>query len=507
MGLRWVPRARAGGLEKAEPASAPVREPRPALWWIVPAALGIGGAIGLTAWWLLAALPALPGAALATARVEIVRTALAAGTGLGAAIALMLAFRRQRHQEIAAAHATHDATERRVTELYTKAVEQLGNAKAPVRLGGLYALERLAQDNPGHRQTIVDVICAYLRMPYDPPRDPSAHEKIRSAQRAARTRGTGRHAAPGTDSHEERQVRLTAERILTTHLRPPDPAPSSRRWQRRRPPHPSRFWPGTRLDLTGATLLDADFTGCQITDVIFTHATFTHAARFERATFSGKASFDAATFLSEASFGTATFSGQAGFKEATFSSRADFDLVTFSGKANFDAAAFSDMVSFDAATFSHTARFAGATFSGEAWFLRTTFFNEAWFLRTTFSDMANFGAAVFSCGAHFDSATFSGQAGFKEATFSDKAAFDFATFSDEARFENAIFHSSLDVSETHGVQRVELTGAEVRGSGTRVWPAGWHVEPADGSEVLRRTNPGPRQEETKTPEEQTEAGP
>ncbi|MEV4250934.1 hypothetical protein AB0J63_47045 [Streptosporangium canum] len=78
----------------------------------------------------------------------------------------MPAFRRQRHQEIATAHATHDATERRVTELYTKAVEQLGHAGAAVRLGGLYALERLAQDNPGHRQTIVNVICAYLRMPY-----------------------------------------------------------------------------------------------------------------------------------------------------------------------------------------------------------------------------------------------------------------------------------------------------------------------------------------------------
>ncbi|RJL23070.1 hypothetical protein [Bailinhaonella thermotolerans] len=87
-----------------------MRKPRPASWWIVPAALGIGGAIGLTAWWLpaaLPALPALPDAEPATARIEIVRTALAAGTGVGAAIALMLAFRRQRHQEIAAAHATH----------------------------------------------------------------------------------------------------------------------------------------------------------------------------------------------------------------------------------------------------------------------------------------------------------------------------------------------------------------------------------------------------------------
>ncbi|MEU1394119.1 MULTISPECIES: hypothetical protein [unclassified Nonomuraea] len=58
-----------------------------------------------------------------------------------------------------------------MTELYTKAAEQLGNAQAPVRLAGLYALERLAQDTPVLRQTIVDVICSYLRMPYTPPAD------------------------------------------------------------------------------------------------------------------------------------------------------------------------------------------------------------------------------------------------------------------------------------------------------------------------------------------------
>jgi hypothetical protein len=74
----------------------------------------------------------------------------------------MLAFRRHHHQEIAT---DLDATERRITVLYTKAVEQLGNDKAPARLSGLYALEKLAQDNPAHCQTIVNVICAYAAKP------------------------------------------------------------------------------------------------------------------------------------------------------------------------------------------------------------------------------------------------------------------------------------------------------------------------------------------------------
>jgi hypothetical protein len=118
----------------------------------------------ITAWLLTIAGHAAPGTALANARLDAVRTGLAAGAG--AAVGLMLAFRRQHHQEIETVLTDLDATERRITELYTNAVEQLGNDKAPVRLGGLYALERLAQDNPPHRQTIVNVICAYLRMPF-----------------------------------------------------------------------------------------------------------------------------------------------------------------------------------------------------------------------------------------------------------------------------------------------------------------------------------------------------
>ena len=86
----------------------------------------------------------------------------------------MLAFRRQHHHETATVLSDLDATERRVTELYTKAVEQLGSDKARVRFGGLYALERLAQDNPAHRQTIVNVICSYLRMPFSPRRRPAS---------------------------------------------------------------------------------------------------------------------------------------------------------------------------------------------------------------------------------------------------------------------------------------------------------------------------------------------
>jgi hypothetical protein len=102
-------------------------------------------------------------------RIEAIKYGLGLFAASGAAAALLLAIRRQRHLEFAQTHTEMDATERRFTDLYTKAVEQLGSADAAVRLGGLYALERAAQNDVGQRQTIVNVLCAYLRMPYTPP--------------------------------------------------------------------------------------------------------------------------------------------------------------------------------------------------------------------------------------------------------------------------------------------------------------------------------------------------
>jgi hypothetical protein len=178
----------------------------------------------------------------------------------------------------------HDAAERRITELYTKAADQLGSAKAPVRLAGLYALERLAQGNPTHRQTIVDVICAYLWMPFTLPRseapdsprvetgdghqgadtpttDPAGHPAPSPSDTSPtdpapepttadrRTAGTLIAAA---EAREETQVRLTAQRVLGAHLcRPADTSPE----QATVLPAEHPFWPDLHLGLTDAALI------------------------------------------------------------------------------------------------------------------------------------------------------------------------------------------------------------------------------------------------------------
>ncbi|MCG8920825.1 pentapeptide repeat-containing protein [Lentzea sp. CC55] len=184
-------------------------------------------------------------------------------------------------------------------------MEQFGSDKAAVRHGGFYALERVAQDNPAHRQTIVDVICAYLRSPCTPPRIPGTSKL--GGLRAPLRPGWARPlpgAVPDTtpkdadqEARQEREVRLTAQRILRDHLQPRTPARAWARWFPR-PAH--TFWPDIDLDLTEAILVDFDLTNVIIRNARFDKAQFSGITEFVKARFNGYAWFTAAQFNGDA---------------------------------------------------------------------------------------------------------------------------------------------------------------------------------------------------------------
>ncbi|PRY42618.1 pentapeptide repeat-containing protein [Umezawaea tangerina] len=92
---------------------------------------------------------------------------------------------------------------------------------------------------------------------------------------------------------QERQVRLTAQRIIADHLRPRTDADT--------------FWSDIDLDLSGAALIDLDLSGAHCRTVTFTGATFTGITRFVKADFSGTASFDETDFRGAALFDQGTF--------------------------------------------------------------------------------------------------------------------------------------------------------------------------------------------------------
>jgi len=426
------------------------------------------------------------------AKNDVRTTLVQAVAGLAVASGAIVTYRTFRQNQLEQAN-RQDREERtyklnqsqQVTDTYTKAVEQLGHEEAPVRLGAMYSLERLAQDNPPRRQTVVDVLCAYLRMPYTPPtRERAAPEPEADDATDARL------ASPVNDRRkrdaaQELQVRQTAQRLLADHLRTPLDIPHKDA-QRLNASAEETFWPGISVDLTGATLVDLDLRGLSVVRAAFRRASFCGDARFDEATFSGDARFSGATFSGVALFAGATFSGVARFGGATFSGVARFGGATFSGVALFAGATFSGDAGFAGATFSGDAGFAGARFSGVAGFAGARFSGDVAFIAATFSGDVEFIMATFSGVAGFAGARFSGVAGFAGATFSGVARFGGATFSGDAWFIETTFSGDARFG---GVRVLHLEQPDLnKGSeSTRgVWPEGWTVRP-DADDPSRGT--------------------
>jgi uncharacterized protein YjbI with pentapeptide repeats/membrane protein implicated in regulation of membrane protease activity len=384
----------------------------------------VAAGVGALLWWALGspaggATPALEDAWTVQNTFDLVKIVLSVVAGIGAVVALTVAYRKQDQSE--------SAERREDTKLFNerfgRAADQLGAEQAAVRLAGVYAMAGLADDWRDGRQTCIDVLCAFLRMPYTPPNGPldspptgsSADPAIEPVPDAPSTRS-------GRQPVEERQVRHTVLRVIRDHLQPGD---GSR-------------WHGHHFDLTNAVFDGGDLSRIDVavgTILDFAGATFSD----------GTVSFTAAMFSGGwVSFAGATFSGGwVGFDGARLAGgTVSFTRATFAGgTVSFTRATFAGgLVTFHGATFAGgTVGFASATFAGG-----TVSFDSA-----TFSHGAvGFGRATFVGGTvSFDSATFSG------AT----VTFTYATFSDGAvRFSRATFASG----------RVGLTNA--RFSGGRV---------------------------------------
>lgn len=351
--------------------------------------------------------------------------------GTGGAAALWLTARRQQTTEIALnqakdVHALQeqvayasvaDAEARRITDLYAKAIDQLGSEKAPVRLGGLYALERLAQENPGHRQTIVNVVCAYLRMPYELPDESADDDASREVRDDDRNRV------------QERQVRLTVQRILAEHLHPgKDPG---------RPD--VTFWPDIDLDLSGAVLIEFVINGCHLRTARFGEARFVGPASFHEVRFGGDAWFAKTKFADLASFGKAEFDGRAVFLEAEFKGNAGFFDAKFMGEAEL----------------------AQAQFAGTGWFTRAKFMGKAGFHNAKFAD-----------GPLFNEVEFAGEVAFGDTEFgSEPWLGEPLVIPDEAKAMAA----ELGFRRRDSWVRLDVSDEVVA---NRSWPTGWAVEPA-----------------------------
>ncbi|MFC6124838.1 pentapeptide repeat-containing protein [Mycolicibacterium llatzerense] len=346
--------------------------------------------------------------------IDITKLSFTVAAGVGAAVALVVAYRRQR-----------DVEQGRFVERFGAAAAQLGDHDVAVRIAGVYAMAGVADESAGQRrQQCIDVLCGYLRLPYSPDLGSNHQTKLVVTEPP----GTSPDGTPigQRERHLEfrqndKEVRATIVRVIADHLRD----------------HEYRW-----------SAYDFDFRTAYLEDVSFEGATFEGTTRFDTASFFGTAVFDGASFSGPAGFNETTFFDEAWFDRTRFSCNATFGKATFTKIARFSRATFSDEASFAEATFFGEALFAQATFSGNAWFAQASFSRDAWFRTTKFSGTAWFGSATFSREADFDNAKFSKVAQFQDSEFSGPAKFGEAMFSGQTTFIATKFCGEAWFTET-----------------------------------------------------------
>ncbi|WP_285683261.1 hypothetical protein [Actinoplanes sp. NBRC 103695] len=327
-------------------------------------------AVIVLALWQVLGRPQIPPQAALSSKdlLDNVKLSLSVVAGVGGLVALVVAYRKQRLGE--ADHLRAEAAARREdTKLYNdrfrSSAEQLGADKAAVRLAGVYAMQELADDWSAGRQMCVDVLCAYLRMPFSGPYRAAAPELVESpGERPQILR-----SAPNEELHagyQELQVRLAIHRVLRTRL------------VRRTEVDDDVRWAGCSLDLSGAHLADVDLKDCVVESI-----------RAEGAVFHGRASFFGMRCLGDAAFGGSVFAGNAGFSGAVFGGNADFSGIQAVGAAFFVRTTFTADGEFNQARFFAAAVFekaecvegdlylTGARFDGRAVFSETRFGTDA----------------------------------------------------------------------------------------------------------------------------------
>ncbi|SDL35876.1 hypothetical protein SAMN05216298_3595 [Glycomyces sambucus] len=247
--------------------------------------------------------------------LEVIRLSLYAIAGIGGVIALTVAYRKQRVTE---ATEIREAT-KLFNERFASAAEQLSSQRAANRLAGVYAMAALADDWDAGRQTCINVLCAYVRMPYEAP--PFRHER-EAANNPRRFRPV----------LEERLIRHSVINVVGGRLRR-DPVPG-RTWHQ----HDFDF---TGVNLDGGNLNDALFLG----RVSFAFGRFTAGTiDFSRVRFEGPVDFNRARFLgarlrfAETRFAapvllseTMIAAGTLDFSSAHFTSDVSFDGTVFAG--------------------------------------------------------------------------------------------------------------------------------------------------------------------------------
>ena len=173
--------------------------------------------------------------------------------GIGVApLGLYLAYKRTATLEVQ----TATEKEKNVTDAFAKSVELLGNEREAARQGGIYALGRIAKDNPELHPMIMDIIASYIRQ--------ESHGKFKDAYKEKHEDQTSEKASDKKDRAEQIIQSLRSEPV-SMDIEAAVSVIRDRKTEYDRRPKEDGFF----LDLSNAYLFNVDFSSTKLSKTNF----------------------------------------------------------------------------------------------------------------------------------------------------------------------------------------------------------------------------------------------
>lgn len=355
---------------------------------------------------------------------------------------------------------------------YAKAVEQLADEKATVRLGGIYTLvglvdEWLADDtlDPEEQQkegqVIINNLCSYIRSPF-PYIDYRQLFEEKEAENQISEEQKEIFLAKRAQFREEQDVRGAIMREIVTRLGVRSFDDIEEEITVEEGP-----WSDFTYDFSRAYFpYKVDFDDSIInSQLIFSGAVFSKTASFHNSTFKNYVSFEETTFekdklhtnppgMKSVSFNLSVFEAFVSFEKSIFEDSLSYDLTSFKSSVSFRGSIFKSSASFAGSTFEKTASYTDTTFKYRTSFISTLFKDSVYFVDTIFEDTAIFSDAIFKHPPSFIRTIFKGSVYFIETIFEESLDFNKVVFYGPIRFiEKTFNHQKLQFISFSGQTR------------------------------------------------------
>ena len=284
-------------------------------------------------------------------------------------------------------------------ERYTKAVEQLGDEKAPIRMGGVYTLvglvdewleEKSLSDDERFKegQVIINNLCAYIRSPFT-----LASHYDELSQDSPTPEGIYKDKKEEfyidkaiLDS--EADVRLSIIKEIHDRIQGPDK-------------NTPGAWSDFEYDFSGSTFFYP---------IDLTNSYYAKPINFSDSIYQSRADFSGSTYRDEAYFGGSTYQGGADFSGSTYKDVADFSRSTYQGRADFSRSTY------------QWANFSDSTYQGWAYFSDSTYKSWAYFTGSTYQ-WAYFSDSTYKSWAYFSDSTYENETNFSGSIFYQETYF------------------------------------------------------------------------------------